>query len=160
MTTTHSRRFIRAPRAAVYHALIDAESVRHWMVPDDMTSEIHTFEGRQGGAFRISLTYDAPDGTGKTTGRTDTFHGTFVELVPDTKVVQSVEFETDVPDLRGLMTITYELHDADDGTELVGRHDDLPPGVSPADNELGTRMSMDKLARLVEGPSTNRQPCL
>ncbi|NUP45872.1 MAG: SRPBCC family protein [Catenulispora sp.] len=150
MTTTHSTRFIRAPRAAVYRALLDAEAVQRWMVPDGMTSEVHSFEGRQGGTFRISLTYEDPSESGKTSGRTDTFHGTFTELVPDTKVVQAVEFETDDPALAGEMTITYELRDADGGTELAGRHENLPPGVSPADNELGTRMSMDKLAQLVE----------
>ena len=40
--------------------------------------------------------------------------------------------------------------DADDGTDLTGLHEGLPPGVSPADNELGWSMSMDKLAKLVE----------
>jgi hypothetical protein len=48
------------------------------------------------------------------------------------------------------MTITYRLIDADGGTELVGVHENVPPGVTPADNELGWRMSTDKLARLVE----------
>jgi hypothetical protein len=32
----------------------------------------------------------------------------------------------------------------------VGVHVDLPPGVPPADNELGWSISVDKLARLVE----------
>ena len=32
------------------------------------------------GLLRISLTYDAPTGTGKTTARTDTYHGRFVKL--------------------------------------------------------------------------------
>ncbi|MGH3765005.1 MAG: hypothetical protein ACRDS0_29735 [Pseudonocardiaceae bacterium] len=31
-----------------------------------------------------------------------------------------------------------------------GLHENLPSGVPPADNELGWRMSLDKLARLVE----------
>ncbi len=48
------------------------------------------------------------------------------------------------------MTITYLLDDADDGTNLIGLHENLPPGVSPADNELGWSMSIDKLAQLVE----------
>jgi hypothetical protein len=48
------------------------------------------------------------------------------------------------------MTITYVLADAGDGTDLVGLHENLPPGVPPADNELGWSMSIDKLARLVE----------
>ncbi|MGH9136794.1 MAG: hypothetical protein ACRD0G_07065 [Acidimicrobiales bacterium] len=32
----------------------------------------------------------------------------------------------------------------------VGLHENLPPGVPPADNELGWSMSIEKLARLVE----------
>jgi uncharacterized protein YndB with AHSA1/START domain len=149
MSTTRVARHIRAPRANVYRALLDPESVQRWMVPEQMTSRVHTFEGREGGTFRISLTYDLPTTAGKTDARTDTFHGRFVRLVPDTEVVQVVEFETDDPDLQGEMTITYRLAEADGGTDLVGVHEQLPPGVSPADNELGWSMSIDKLARLV-----------
>lgn len=130
--------------------MLDADAVRQWMVPDGMTSYVHAFDARKGGAFRVSLTYDAPTTAGKTDPQTDTFHGTFVELIPDTKVVQRVEFETDDPAMQGEMTITYTLTDAATGTELVGLHENLPPGVSPADNELGSNMSMDKLAALVE----------
>ena len=42
------------------------------MVPDGMTSQVHEFDAREGGAFRISLTYDTPTGIGKTTAHTDT----------------------------------------------------------------------------------------
>jgi uncharacterized protein YndB with AHSA1/START domain len=143
-------RHIRASRAAVYRALLDRDAVQHWMVPDGMTSHIHVFEPHEGGAFRISLAYDAPTAAGKTDAQTDTFHGRFVRLVPDAEVIQVVEFETADPDLQGEMTITYELIDANGGTDLVGRHDHLPAGVRPEDNELGWSMSIDKLARLVE----------
>ncbi len=134
----------------MYGALLDPHAVRHWMVPDGMTSEVHSFDPREGGTFRISLTYDAPTTAGKTNSRTDSFHGRFVKLVPDTEVVQAVEFESDDPAMAGEMTITYELSDADGGTDLVGVHENLPIGVPPADNELGWRMSLDKLAVLVE----------
>jgi uncharacterized protein YndB with AHSA1/START domain/SAM-dependent methyltransferase len=144
-------RHIRAPRRRVYEALLDAEAVRRWMVPDSMTSHVHLFEARPGGEFRVSLTYDARTSDGKTSGQTDTYHGRFVSLVPDTEVVQVVEFETDDPALRGEMTITFTLADAyDGGTSLTGLHQDLPPGVAEADNELGWSMSLDKLAKLVE----------
>lgn len=143
-------RHISAPRARVYRALLDRESVQHWMVPDQMTSQVHSWEPVEGGAFRISLTYDLPTAAGKTSAQTDSFHGRFVRLVPDTEVVQTVEFETTDPAMQGEMTITYTLADAGTGTDLVGVHDDLPPGVSPADNELGWSMSIDKLAELVE----------
>ena len=151
MTTTASTRHIRAPRSAVYRTLIDPQDVQHWMVPEGMTSLVHSFDAREGGTFRISLTYDLPTSSGKTTAQTDTYHGRFVRLVPDTEVVQVVEFETDDPAMQGEMTVTYALADVDGGTEITGRHENVPPGVSPADNELGWRMSMDKLATLVEG---------
>jgi uncharacterized protein YndB with AHSA1/START domain len=151
MSTTRLTRHIRAPRTAVYRALLDAESVQQWMVPDGMTSRIHSFEAHEGGGFRISLTYDEPTDTGKTHAQTDTFHGRFARLVPDTEVVQIVEFETPDPALQGEMTITYTLGDSNEETDLVGLHENLPEGVSPEDNELGWSISLDKLARLVEG---------
>jgi len=115
-----------------------------------MTSHVHAFDAREGGSFRISLTYDAPTETGKTTAQTDTFHGRFVKLVANEKVVEVVEFETTDPALRGEMTITITLVDADGGTDVFGVHDGLPPGVPPADNEAGWRSSLGKLAALVE----------
>ena len=135
----------------MYHTLLDADAVQDWMVPEGMTSQVHSFDAREGGTFRISLTYDMPTTAGKTSAQTDSFHGRFAKLVPDTEVVQVVEFEADDPTMQGEMTITYRLSDADGGTELTGLHENLPSGVSPADNELGWSMSIDKLAKLVEG---------
>ena len=106
MSTTRFTRHVNAPRANVYRALLDAQAVATWMVPSGMTSHVHAFEPREGGSFRISLTYDAPTGTGKTTAHTDTYHGRFVQLVLNEKVVEVVEFETADPALRGEMTIT------------------------------------------------------
>ena len=152
MTTTRLTKRIRAPRGRVYAALLDAGAVRQWMVPDSMTSHVHSWDAREGGAFRVSLTYDSPTGTGKTSAQTDTYHGRFVRLVPDTQVVQVIEFETADPALQGEMTATYTLADSPDGdgTDLTGAHENLTPGVPPEGNELGWRMSLDKLARLVE----------
>lgn len=147
---THTQRHLHAPRA-VYRALLDAQAVTTWMVPEGMTSHVHEFDASEGGRFRISLTYDAPTGTGKTTAHTDTYHGRFVKLVPDELVVEEMEFETDDPAMRGVMTVTYTLAEAEGGTDLGAVHDNLPPGISPADNELGWRMSLDKLVALVEG---------
>jgi uncharacterized protein YndB with AHSA1/START domain len=150
VSSTRIRQHVNAPRAAVYRALLDARSVATWKVPTGMTSHVHAFDAREGGAFRVSLTYDAPTGAGKTTAHTDTYHGRFVKLVPDEQVVEAVEFETDDPALRGEMTITIALVDADGGTDVVAVHEGLPPGVAPADNELGWRLSLAKLAALVE----------
>jgi len=152
MTTTSTRisRHVNAPRAQVYAALLDSRAVATWMVPNDMTIHVHEFDARIGGSFRISLIYDAPTGIGKTTAHTDTYHGRFVKLVPNEQVVEVMEFETADPALRGEMTVTFTLTDADCGTDVLGVHDNLPPGVSPSDNEVGWQMALDKLAALVE----------
>ena len=152
MATASSRisRHVNAPRAHVYRALLDAQAVATWMVPSGMTSHVHEFDARVGGSFRISLRYDTPTGTGKTTAHTDTYHGHFVKLIPNEQVVEVMEFETADAEMRGEMTVTFTLTDADGGTDVLGVHDNLPPGVSPADNETGWRMALDKLAALVE----------
>jgi uncharacterized protein YndB with AHSA1/START domain len=152
VTATRSSRRIRAPRARVYEALIDPAAVARWRFPAGMTCEVHEFDAREGGALRISLTYDAPDRRGKTRGRTDTYHGRFAALVPDELLVEVDEFETADPALQGEMTITIRLRDADGGTELEAVHDGLPSGVRPADNELGWQESLARLAAQVEAP--------
>jgi len=152
-TATNSTAIVRhldAPRSAVYRALLDPRAIQTWMVPDGMTSEVHGFEARVGGAFRVSLTYDAADGVGKTTACTDSYHGHVVELVPDERVVEAMEFETTDPALRGLMTVTFTLADAGAGTELQAVHENLPPGISPDDNRLGWSLSLDKLSRYLQ----------
>jgi uncharacterized protein YndB with AHSA1/START domain len=116
-----------------------------------MTCEVHEFDAREGGTLRVSLTYDEPGPQGKTTAHTDTYRGRFVRLVPDELVVEVDVFETADPTLGGEMTSTITLTDGGDGgTELTAVHDGVPDGVAPADNELGWRMALDRLAALVE----------
>lgn len=150
MYTTRLTRQMSAPRPAVYRALLDAGAVTAWRVPDGMTAQVHEWQAREGGAFRVSLCYDRPAGTGKTAEHTDTYHGRFVMLVPDQQVVEVLEFETADPELRGEMTMTTTLADADGGTSVLVVHEGIPDKIPPADNETGTRMALDNLARLVE----------
>jgi uncharacterized protein YndB with AHSA1/START domain len=140
---------VPAPRDVVYRALLDPDELAQWRVPDGMRGEVHELEPRVGGRIRMSLTYDDPASAGKSGGATDTFAGSFVELVEGERVVEEIEFEADDPALRGRMTMTTTLRDADGGTEVEIRHDGIPDAVPPADNETGTRMALDKLARLV-----------
>jgi uncharacterized protein YndB with AHSA1/START domain len=150
MASTQMTRTINAPRERVYEALLDPAAVARWRFPSGMSCEVHDFDAREGGAIRVSLTYDAPDRTGKTHDRTDTYHGRFVTLVPGELVVEADEFETDDPALRGEMLITIRLSDAPAGTRLEAVHDGLPDGVSATDNEVGWREALDRLAALVE----------
>lgn len=153
VSTTRVSRYLEAPRADVYRALVDAESVARWKVPAGMFCEVHEFDGTEGGRFRISLTYRDADAAGKTAGHTDTYHGRFVRLVPDELVVEVDEFESDDPDLQGEMTISISLSDRGAGTELLAVHEGLPEAVPAADNELGWQESLDRLAALVERPA-------
>jgi uncharacterized protein YndB with AHSA1/START domain len=150
MYSTQVSRHVRAPRSAVYRALLDAGAIARWRVPAGMSSHVHEFDAREGGSFRVSLTYDTPSGTGKSASDTDTYHGHFAKLVPDEQVVEVFEFETADVALRGTMTMTTTLRDADGGTEVLIVHDGIPENVLAADNETGTRMALDYLAELVE----------
>jgi len=153
--TTQVVRLVNASRPVIYRALLDAEAIARWRVPDGMSSHVHEFEAREGGRFRVSLTYDAPDGVGKSAAHTDTYHGHFSRLVPDEQVVEVFEFETSDPALRGTMTMTTTLTDADGGTQVRIVHEGIPASIPAADNEAGTRMALASLARLVEADSGN-----
>lgn len=144
---------VKAPRARVYQALTDPKQVAQWQVPDDMTCEIHEYDAKVGGAYRMTLTYKEETSLGKTTENSDSFHGTFTELVPDEKVAYTVEFETPSPEMQGESNVTITLGDAPNGTELVALHENLPGALSPFDNETGWRASLNKLAALCRSPA-------
>ena len=151
MQTTRVTRHVDAPPSAVYPALLDAEDLARWRVPDGMTCRVHELDAREGGAFRVSLTYDAPGERGKSGGATDTYHGRFLTLVPDERVVEEIEFETEDEAFRGTMTMTTTLTPAGEGTDVAVLHEGLPDGVPAEADEVGTRMALANLARLVEG---------
>jgi uncharacterized protein YndB with AHSA1/START domain len=117
-----------------------------------MRSRIHAFEAREGGFFRISLTYDDLSETGKSSSHTDTYHGHFAALVPNEQVIEVIEFESSDPAMQGEMRITVSLSDSDmGGTNLLAVHEGLPPGVRASDNEQGWTLSLGKLAAFLEG---------
>jgi uncharacterized protein YndB with AHSA1/START domain len=147
-TTTSG--LVRAPRSAVYAALLDPEAVARWRVPDGMSAQVHEWEPREGGRFRVSLTYDDAAAAGKSSGSSDTYSGHFARLVPDEEVVEVLAFESDDPALTGEMTITTILRDAEGGTEVEMVHDGVPDEVAPEDNEAGSRMALANLTTYVE----------
>jgi uncharacterized protein YndB with AHSA1/START domain len=147
--STRVSRVVKASRERVYSALVDADEVARWRFPTGMSIVVDQFEPREGGQLRVSLTY-ASSGVGKTKDKTDTYTGRFVELVPNERVVEINEFETDDPALQGEMRMTISLEDVADGTEVVGLHEGIPPGVALADNELGWQSALSRLAALVE----------
>jgi len=150
MSSTRVTAHINAGPDAVYRALLNPRAVAQWRAPDDMTCDVHEFVGREGGAFRVSLSYDSPERVGKSGAHTDTYHGHFARLVPDELVVEVLEFETSDPAWAGEMTVTTTLAEADGGTDVLVVHEGVPDAVPSQDNDTGTRMALAKLARLVE----------
>ncbi|HWT04790.1 MAG TPA: SRPBCC domain-containing protein, partial [Xanthomonadales bacterium] len=110
---TQVSRVIEAPRQAVYAAWLDANSLASWLPPRGMRGDVHEFDPREGGTYRMSLTYENADHAvpGKTSEDTDTVRGRFVELVPNERIVQAVEFDSPEPELAGEMTMTVTLAD-------------------------------------------------
>ena len=72
MSSTRITCHINVPRKHVYRALLDANAIAEWKVPTDMTCHVHEFDPSEGGRFGVSLSYDAPTGSDKTTAHTDT----------------------------------------------------------------------------------------
>ncbi len=140
---------IKAPRTAIYRACLDPDALVSWRVPDNMTAHVHVFDAREGGAFRMSLTYTDPGQGGKTSQGTDTFQGRFLKLVPGERIVELIEFESPDPSFAGEMKMTTSLTDTDAGTEVTVLCEELPAGIRPEDNEPGTEQALAKLAALV-----------
>jgi uncharacterized protein YndB with AHSA1/START domain len=147
VSTTRVSAVLRAPRAAVYRALTDPATIARWRFPDGMRSVV---EAQPDGGFRVTLTYEATDRQGTSTAHSDVYLGRFTRLVPGELVVEVDEFETGDPQLARPMTMTVTLRDHDVGTELLAVHEGVPDGIAPADNELGWRMALDRLAVLLE----------
>ena len=81
---------VPATPAEVYRAFADADSLMTWLPPNGMTGRALAYDFREGGQYRIELTYsdDAAEGVGKSSDRTDVTAGRFLALEPGKRVVQ------------------------------------------------------------------------
>jgi uncharacterized protein YndB with AHSA1/START domain len=151
-SSTRVSMIVKAGRELVYRAFLDPDAVAAWLPPDGMTGEVHFFDAREGGKFRISLTYRDPGHRvgGKSSEHTDTFQGRFVELVPWEKIVEAIEFETDDPALMGEMKMLVTLADAGPATEVTILSESIPKGIRLEDNQAGVTESLRRLAALAE----------
>ena len=145
-------RIIRASREAVYRACLDPGALVRWRVPDTMTGRLDFFEAREGGSYRMCLTYQDRGHSpgGKTSEDTDVFVGRFIELIACERIVELVEFESSDARFSGEMKITTRLAEVAAGTEVAMIFEGLPAGIRAEDNESGTRQSLRKLAALLE----------
>jgi uncharacterized protein YndB with AHSA1/START domain len=148
MTRTDSAsRTVAVPPDRVYAALTDPEALLQWLPPAGMTARFEHFDPRTGGGYRMVLTYtDASGSRGKATADSDVVDVRFVEIVPDVRIVQAVDFESDNPAFAGTMTMTWQLVPADEGTRVEIRAENVPEGISAEDHAAGIASSLDNLA--------------
>jgi uncharacterized protein YndB with AHSA1/START domain len=150
--TTRTSRLIHAPREVLYRAFTDPAALAAWQAPGDMTAQVHAFDLRVGGGYRMSLFYPASEESnrGKTADREDRFTARFLELAPPSRIAQAITFDSPDPAFAGEMTMTITFEERDDATNVTIAFDHIPPGIRPEDNDAGTRSSLEKLARYVE----------
>jgi len=155
MTDTPSRkrtdsasRVIPATPQRIYRALAAPEALIAWLPPKGMEGRILEFDARPGEAYEMALVYLDADSSaqGKTSANTDVVKGKFLELVPDKRIVQMVEFRSDDPVYAGEMTMTWTLTPVADGTEVSIVCENVPEGIRKEDHDVGMRSSLENLA--------------
>jgi uncharacterized protein YndB with AHSA1/START domain len=140
---------IAAPPAMIYAAFADPAVLMKWLPPETMTGQALEYDFREGGRYRIALTYDdaAPNTAGKTAERTDVSTGRFLALEEGRRVVQSVEFESQDAAFAGEMVMTWSFDPTANGTRVTVTATNVPPGISQEDHDEGLRSSLQNLAR-------------
>ena len=142
---------VHAPVGTVFGALVDRDALETWLPPGGMTARFERFDPRPGGSYRLVLTYaDPSDGRGKSSADSDVVEVRYVDIVPDDRVVQAVDFVSDDPAFAGTMTMTWTVEAVDGGTRVEITADDVPDGVSAEDHAAGLTSSLDQLAAYVE----------
>ena len=86
----------------------------------------------------------------KSTHDADIFHGTFLELVPNQKIVELVKFESDDPTYAKPMRVTTTITNTLGGTLVTITCDNVPAGISEKDHEQGMRSTLENLAKFTE----------
>src|SRR5438094_4266 len=124
-------RVIKASPRTIYQAHIDADALVSWLPPKGMRARIDAYNPREGGTYRIVLTYDQPNHSapGKTSEHSDVVRGRFLELVPNERIVQLVEFESEDRAFAGEMKMTWTLTAVPEGTNVTIRAENVPAGI-------------------------------
>jgi uncharacterized protein YndB with AHSA1/START domain len=150
--STRNSKFIKAPPEVIYRAFTDPAAIAVWLAPGDMTGEVHSFDLRVGGGYQMSLYYPSSEITmrGKTSRREDRYTARFVELTPPRKIVEAITFDSPDPAFSGEMIMEVTLEAKEGGVTVSILFKDIPSGIRPEDNETGTRLTLEKLARYAE----------
>src|SRR5687767_9877502 len=118
------------PVPRVFNALIDRGDLLAWLPPRGRTAAFEQFDPRPGGSYRLVLTYDDPSGVrGKSSADSDIVEVPYLDIIPDSHVVQALDFVADDPAFAGTMTMTWNIQAGDGGTLVEITADDVPDGI-------------------------------
>ncbi|WP_225563073.1 SRPBCC family protein [Rhodanobacter sp. DHG33] len=139
--TVRLLRVFTAPPERVYRAFLDPAALAKWLPPDGFTCTVHELDARVGGRYRMSFTNFSG-------GNAHSFGGTYLELVPDRRIVHDDRF--DDPNLPGTMVTTITLRGVSCGTEVQIEQAGIPDMIPAEQCHLGWQESLTLLERLVE----------
>ena len=143
MTTNTIRlhRVLRATPERVYRAFIDADAMVKWLPPNGFTAKMHHMDAKVGGTYKMSF-------TNFTTGKSHSFGGKYLELVPNERLRYTDQF--DDPNLPGEMQTTVTLKKVSCGTEVNIVQEGVPGMIPPEGCYVGWQESLILLGKLVE----------
>ncbi len=139
--TVRLHRVLRAPPEKIYRAFLDADAMVKWLPPHGFTCKVHQLDAKVGGTYKMSF-------TNFTTGKSHSFGGKYLELVPNERIRHTDKF--DDPNLPGEMQTTVSLKQVSVGTEVNIVQEGIPEAVPPEACYLGWQESLALLAQLVE----------
>ena len=134
-------RVLRATPERVYRAFLDADAMAKWLPPNGFTGKVHQLDTKVGGTHKMSF-------TNFTTGRSHSFGGKYLELVPHERICYTDKF--DDANLPGELQVTVTLMNVSVGTELNIVQEGVPDVIPPEACYLGWQESLTLLAKLVE----------
>src|SRR6187399_2505086 len=146
--TIHLHRVLRSKPERVYRAFIDPDAMVKWLPPNGFTAKVHHMDAKVGGSFKMSF-------TNFTTGKSNSFGGSYRELSPHTRIRYTDKF--DDPNLPGEMQVTVELKEVFCGTELKVTQEGIPAVIPAEACYLGWQESLTLLAKLVEAEIPDQQ---
>ncbi len=144
-------RAIRASPADLYRAFADPAAMVAWLPPTGMTGQVEDFDFREGGSYRMRLTYVGADHEpGKSSADADEVEVGFVRLVEGRRIEQAVTFDSEDPRFSGVMRMTWTFTPVSAGTEVTVRCENVPEGIRPEDHATGLASTLENLAKFVE----------
>lgn len=140
-STIRLHRVLRATPERVYRAFLDPDAMSKWLPPNGFTGKVHNMDAKVGGTHKMSF-------TNFTTGKSHSFGGEYVELVPHERIRYTDRF--DDANLPGEMQITVTLKKVSVGTEVNIVQEGVPSVIPAEACYLGWQESLTLLGKLVE----------